>query len=78
MDKRLRLLGVIAQFRLAADDGETLEEITVQPVAISPKDWPRYATEVWPGAFAEMQAQFSAQNAAPDPGHPEQAPGSPG
>lgn len=44
MSKRLRLLKVVCQAVFVVDDGESLSEITAQPVTVPAADWPTYAT----------------------------------
>ena len=41
--KRLRLLKVVIQPTFVIDDGESLQEMTSEPITITPTDWPDYA-----------------------------------
>lgn len=59
--RRLRLLKVVVQAVFVVDDGETLVEQAVQPVEVTPAEWPSYAT----GRFAADVAQIRAQVESP-------------
>jgi hypothetical protein len=56
--KRLRLLKVVVVPTFVVDDGETLDEKQAQPIEVAPADWPTFATEVWPGLFAQAAEQL--------------------
>lgn len=64
--KRVRLLGVTVQPRIAIDDGEHLEELPIQATNVTPTDWPTYATTT----FAEALAEFERQVNEPSPAEP--------
>lgn len=55
---RLRLLKVVVQPVFVMDDGEQLHEHPAQPVAVSPADWPTFATTTFVEGMAALQAQF--------------------
>jgi hypothetical protein len=55
---KLRLLKVLVQAVFVIDDGETLTEQTAQPVVVSPKDWPAYATTEFAIAMEQLRQQL--------------------
>lgn len=57
---KLRLLKVIVQPVFVVDDGESLREEPIQPVTVSPADWPTFATTTFIEGMATLQAQLDA------------------
>jgi hypothetical protein len=55
--KRLRLLKVIVQPIFVIDDGETLVEHPVEPVVVSPPEWPSFATGRFLEGFEQLREQ---------------------
>lgn len=53
--KRLRLLSVDVQARFVIDDGDTLEEVTGQPVRLSPAELVDYAERLEADRAAQEQ-----------------------
>lgn len=58
--KRLRLVKILVQPILVADDGEQLEEVALQPITVRAEDWPAYSAEAWPQFVAEAEQQLNA------------------
>lgn len=52
---RARLVGVVLQLEVVADDGTTLHPIELQPMRVAAADWPGFALE---DALAQIQAQL--------------------
>ena len=65
--KRLRLVKVIVQPVFVLDDGESLEEVTAQPLPVTAQDWPTFATDTFPQMAAQVEAQVCGA-AQPNPG----------
>jgi hypothetical protein len=57
---RLRLVKVVAQPHFVLDDGDTVTETVASPVEIPAKDWPAYATEQFPQAVKDLEAQLAS------------------
>lgn len=71
--KRARLIQLTIHPVVVADDGETLETLNISPLTVTAADWPRFATDIWPGLLAAAEAQinsdeipFPTNGAAPD------------
>jgi hypothetical protein len=60
MSVKVRVVKVIVQPILVADDGETLRELPIQPIEVSAKDWPAYPAEQFAEALVEMEANLNA------------------
>lgn len=63
MPTSLRLVKVIVQPVFVVDDGETLEEMTTQPLTVTAKDWPSFATEGFQDAVKELEATLKEREA---------------
>ena len=59
--KRVRLRGVVVQPLLVVDDGETLTDLPIEPVTVSPQAWPDYATTTFAEAVAAYEAKLNEQ-----------------
>lgn len=59
--KRLRLVKVLVQPVIVVDDGETLTEQPVQPIAVEAADWPTFPTRGLPAAIADLEAKLNAE-----------------
>ncbi len=58
---RLRLLKVMVQPVFVLDDGEQLTEMSAQPVAVPPADWPTFATTKFLEGVHALADQVGAQ-----------------
>lgn len=56
--RRLRLLKVVVQPIFVIDDGETLTEHAAEPVIVSPKDWPTFATTTFLAGVEHLRTQI--------------------
>jgi len=57
---RLRLLKVMVQPIFVLDDGEQLTEMSAQPVAVPPGDWPTFASTKFLQGVAALAQQIGA------------------
>lgn len=57
--KRVRLIQMVMQPVLVADDGESLVPLDVQPITVSAADWPTFATEKWPEMISGLTEQVN-------------------
>lgn len=55
---KLRLLKVIVQPVFVVDDGESLTEQPVQPVSVSPEEWPTFAATGFVEGMEQLQAEL--------------------
>jgi len=58
---RARLIQVLVQPVLVADDGETLTALQAMPITVEAKDWPTFATDVWPMIVSDAEARLNAE-----------------
>lgn len=54
---QVRLLKVLVQPVVVVDDGENLQEVTIDPIVVTAKEWPEYATGRFKEQFSELQKQ---------------------
>ncbi len=54
---KLRLLKVVVQPVMVVDDGESLQEVAVDPITVTPTEWPTYAE----GRFQEQVKALQEQ-----------------
>ncbi len=52
--RRIRLVGVIVQLEVVADDGTTLHPVEVQPFRVAATDWPTWSID---DALVDLQEQ---------------------
>lgn len=57
---KLRAVQFIVTPVLVADDGETLTPVPAEPITVPASAWPTFATDQWPKALAEAEAQLNA------------------
>lgn len=60
--KRLRLLKVIVQPVLVIDDGDTLQEMTIQATEVSAAAWPTFATTEFAAAMEQLRQQVETDD----------------
>lgn len=60
MPKVVRPVKFIVQPVFVIDDGEHLEELPVEPIAVSARDWPAWAGGGWRQALEALQDKLSA------------------
>lgn len=53
----VRLVSVVVQLNLVADDGDVLEPLNVQPIQVPAKEWPNWDVNQ---VIAEAQNQLTA------------------
>jgi len=58
---RLRLLKVVTQATFVLDDGDTLREITTDPVTVSATDWPEFPVRQFVEATDALAEQLGAE-----------------
>lgn len=63
MTKRLRLVKVIVQPVFVLDDGDTIQEVEHDPIAIPAADWPAYSNERFPAEVAAWEARINTADA---------------
>lgn len=63
--KTVRPVKWIVQPVFLADDGENLEELAVEPLAIPARDWEAWAGGGWRDGVAELQAKVAGAGEAP-------------
>lgn len=56
-EPRVRLVSVVVQLNLVADDGNVLEPLNVQPIQVPAKEWPNWDVA---RVIAEAQNQLAA------------------
>lgn len=59
MSKVVRPVKFIVQPVFLVDDGEHLDELPVDPIAVSARDWPEWAAGGWRVALAALQASVA-------------------
>jgi hypothetical protein len=59
MAKQVRPVKWIVQPVLVSDDGEHLEELPVDPLAISARDWPEWVGGGWKKSLELLQARLA-------------------
>lgn len=57
---RMRIIRWMVQPVVLADDGETLTEVPVQPIAIAHAQWETFTTEGWRQAVDELRRQIES------------------
>ncbi len=64
MTKRVRLLKVIVQPVFVVDDDEDdeLTEVAAEPVIVTPRNWPTYATTTFQESMSALQEQLGAES----------------
>lgn len=58
---RARLIQVVIQPILVADDGETLTALQASPITVEAADWATFATDVWPSLVADVEGRLNAE-----------------
>lgn len=68
--RRLRLLKVIVQPVFVVDDGENLTEQVAEPVAVSPEEWPTFASARFLDGMEALEARLNDGSYEPSNGPP--------
>lgn len=55
---QLRLLKVVVQPVMVVDDGETLQEVSVDPIQVPASEWPTYPTGRFQDQVKTLQQQL--------------------
>jgi hypothetical protein len=61
--KKIRVVKVIVQPVVVADDGKTLTELDIGPATVPPEAWPDYATTGFVEQLAAIEKQINAEAA---------------
>lgn len=64
MAQKIRLLKVITQGVFVVDDGETLTEVTAQPVEVSASEWPVYHNGRFRDGMEKLQQELDESQAS--------------
>jgi hypothetical protein len=59
--KALRLLKVVVQPVFAIDDGQSLTEVSAEPIVVRPQDWPTYATTQFVDEVSKLQSGLDGE-----------------
>lgn len=65
MSAKLRLVKVVTQAHFVLDDGETLKEVSTQPVEVAAADWEAFPTGQFKEAAEKLEAQIQGSELAP-------------